>query len=112
LVGGSIEDSTGRPDRPIYEHAHAVERIRAAAEVVRALPFHFILTGRAENYLVGKPDIKDTIKRLRAYQEAARWVPFFAPPGRCVSTAPSHFQMSCELSGYQCHVHGVTSGKS
>jgi 2-methylisocitrate lyase-like PEP mutase family enzyme len=70
LVGGSIEDSTQRPDNPIYEFEHAVERIRAAAEVARALPFTFTLTGRAENYLVGRPDLKDTIKRLQAYQEA------------------------------------------
>ena len=78
LVGGSIEDSTGRVSHPIYEHAHAVERIRAAAEVVRALPFPFMLTGRAENYLVGKPDLKDTIKRLQAYQEAGADV-LYAP---------------------------------
>src|SRR3954469_6098044 len=51
VVGGSIEDSTGRPDDPIYEKEHAVERIRAAAAAVRALPFAFTLTGRAENYL-------------------------------------------------------------
>ncbi|MGH7596827.1 MAG: isocitrate lyase/PEP mutase family protein [bacterium] len=78
LAGGSIEDSTQRPEHPIYELALAVERIRAAAEVVRALPFAFILTARAENYLVGRPDLKDTIKRLQAYQEAGADV-LFAP---------------------------------
>lgn len=78
LVGGSIEDSTQRPDNPIYEFEHAVERIRAAAEVARALPFTFTLTGRAENYLVGRPDLKDTIKRLQAYQEAGADV-LYAP---------------------------------
>jgi 2-methylisocitrate lyase-like PEP mutase family enzyme len=77
-VGGSIEDSTNRPDRPIYEKEHAVERIRAAAEVARALPFTFTLTGRAENYLHGRPDIKDTIARLQAYQEAGADV-LYAP---------------------------------
>src|SRR5438128_2329537 len=51
LVGGSIEDSTGRSDHPIYDIKHAVERMRAAAEVARSLPFPFTLTGRAENYL-------------------------------------------------------------
>jgi 2-methylisocitrate lyase-like PEP mutase family enzyme len=78
VVGGSIEDSTARPNSPIYEHGHAVERIRAAAQVARALPFQFTLTGRAENYLVGKPDLKDTIKRLQAYQEAGADV-LYAP---------------------------------
>ena len=78
LVGGSIEDSTKRPGNPIYELEHAVERLRAAAEVVRTLPFSFILTGRAENYLVGRRDLKDTIKRLQAYQEAGADV-LYAP---------------------------------
>jgi 2-methylisocitrate lyase-like PEP mutase family enzyme len=77
-VGGSIEDSTNRPDQPIYEKEHAVERIRAAAEVARALPFPFTLTGRAENYLHGRPDLKDTIARLQAYQEAGADV-LYAP---------------------------------
>src|SRR5712691_7103327 len=65
LAGGSSEDATGRTGDPIYEHEHAVERVRAAAEVARALPFVFTLTGRAENYLHGRPDLRDTIKRLQ-----------------------------------------------
>ncbi len=78
VVGGSIEDATGRPDHPIYEKQHAIERIRAAAEAARALPFTFTLTGRAENYLHGRPDIKDTIARLQAYQDAGADV-LYAP---------------------------------
>jgi 2-methylisocitrate lyase-like PEP mutase family enzyme len=78
VVGGSIEDATARPDHPIYEKQHAVERIRAAAEAARALPLTFTLTGRAENYLHGRPDIKDTIARLQAYQEAGADV-LYAP---------------------------------
>ena len=78
IVGGSIEDATNRPGDPIYEHQLAVERIRAAAEAARSLPFPFTLTGRAENYLVGRPDLKDTIKRLQAYQEAGADV-LYAP---------------------------------
>ena len=77
-VGGSIEDSTKRAGDPIYDRAFAAERIRAAAEVVRSLPFPFILTARAENYLVGKPDLKDTIERLQSYQEAGADV-LYAP---------------------------------
>jgi len=77
-VGGSIEDATGRADDPLYERALAVERIRAAAEVVRSLPFPFMLTARAENYLVGKPDLKATIERLQTYQEAGADV-LYAP---------------------------------
>ncbi len=78
VVGGSIEDATNRPDHPIYEKEFAVERIRAAAAAARALPFTFTLTGRAENYLHGRPDIKDTIARLQAYQEAGADV-LYAP---------------------------------
>jgi len=78
LVGGSIEDASGRPDQPIYEMAHAVERIRAAAEAARALPFPFTLTARAENYLNGRPNLDDTIQRLQAYQQAGANV-LYAP---------------------------------
>ena len=78
VAGGSIEDASGRPDHPIYDRAHAVERIRAAAAAVRALPFAFTLTARAENYLHGRPDLGDTITRLQAYQEAGADV-LYAP---------------------------------
>jgi len=78
VVGGSIEDATGRPDDPIYDREQAAERVRAAAEAARALPFAFTLTGRAENYLHGRPDLKDTIARLQAYQEAGADV-LYAP---------------------------------
>jgi len=78
LVGGSIEDATEREDDPIYEIGHAVERIRAAVAAARSFPFPFTLTARAENYLHGRPDIKDTIKRLQAYQEAGADV-LYAP---------------------------------
>ena len=78
LVGGSIEDATGRPHDPIYEPDQAVERVRAVVEVARALPFHFTVTARAENYLVGRRDLRDTIKRLQAYQEAGADV-LYAP---------------------------------
>jgi len=78
LAGGSVEDATARPDDPIYGHELAAERVRAAAEVTHALPFPFMLTARAENYLVGRRDIKDTIKRLQAYQEAGADV-LYAP---------------------------------
>ena len=77
-VGGSIEDMSREPGRPIYEREHAVERIRAAAETVRALPLAFTLTARAENYLAGRPDLGDTIARLQAYQMAGADV-LYAP---------------------------------
>jgi len=70
LVGGSIEDSTGNPLRPIYDFTHAVERITAAVEAARALRFPFVLVGRAENYLHGRPDFDDTIRRLQAFEAA------------------------------------------
>jgi len=78
LVGCSIEDATGRPDHPIYELEHAVDRIRAAAERAHSLPFPFTLTARAENYLHGRPDIRDTVARLEAYQDAGADV-LYAP---------------------------------
>ena len=77
-VGGSIEDGTGDPARPLYELDHAVARIRAAVQAARSLPFAFTLTARAENFLVGKPDLDDAIARLRAYQEAGADV-LYAP---------------------------------
>lgn len=75
--GGSIED-VPRQGKSAYEVAHAVERVRAAAEIVRNLPFCFTLTARSENFLIGKPDLADTIKRLQGYQEAGADV-LFAP---------------------------------
>ena len=78
LAGGSIEDATNRQGDPIYEHQLAVERVGAAAEAARALPFPFTLTARAENYLFGRPDLKDTIRRLQAYQEVGANV-LYAP---------------------------------
>jgi 2-methylisocitrate lyase-like PEP mutase family enzyme len=78
LVGGSIEDSTTRRGNPIYELEHAAERVRAAAELAHSLPFPFALTARAENYLFGRRDLNDTIRRLQAYQEAGADV-LYAP---------------------------------
>jgi 2-methylisocitrate lyase-like PEP mutase family enzyme len=78
VVGGSIEDATGRAGDPIYVHDLAVERVRAAVEAARALPFPFTLTARAENYLVGRADLADTIRRLQAFQEAGADV-LYAP---------------------------------
>lgn len=78
LVGGSIEDMSRETGHTIYGREHAVERIRAAAEAARALPFPFTLTARAENYLVGRRDLKDTIGRLQAYREAGADV-LYAP---------------------------------
>ena len=78
LVGGSIEDSTTRRDDPIYEIEKAAERVRAASETARSFPFPFTLTARAENYLIGRGDLSDTIKRLQAYQQAGADV-LYAP---------------------------------
>ncbi len=70
LVGCSIEDSSGNPDAPIYELGLATERIAAAVAASRALPFPFTLTGRTENFLRGRADLADTIKRLQAFEAA------------------------------------------
>jgi 2-methylisocitrate lyase-like PEP mutase family enzyme len=78
LAGGSIEDVPAHAAGAVYDIGLAADRIRAAAEVVRALPFSFTLTARAENFLVGRPDLADTITRLQAYQEAGADV-LYAP---------------------------------
>jgi 2-methylisocitrate lyase-like PEP mutase family enzyme len=70
LVGCSIEDATGEKERPLYDFAFAVERVRAAAQAARELGFAFMLTARSENFLRGNPDLDDTIKRLQAYADA------------------------------------------
>lgn len=78
LVGASIEDTVHGRDGRLYDPALAAERIRAAAEVAQRLPFPFTLTARCENYLIGNPDIADTIERLQAYQQAGADV-LYAP---------------------------------
>ena len=78
LVGGSIEDFTGDPARPLHDISLAAERVAAAVSAARALPFPFMLTARAENWFRGKPDLDDTIKRLVAYEQAGADV-LFAP---------------------------------
>ena len=78
LAGGSIEDATGDPSRPIYDFDLAVERIQAAVETARALPVRFVLTARAENLLHGRLDLDDTIRRLQAFEKAGADV-LYAP---------------------------------
>lgn len=78
LVGGSIEDASNDPANPIYTFDHAVERVSAAVEAARALPFTFTLTARAENFLNERPDLDDTIRRLQAFERAGADV-LFAP---------------------------------
>lgn len=79
LAGCSIEDATGATDGdPIYGFEAAVERIRAAVEAARTAPRPFMLTARAENFLHGRPDLRDTIRRLQAFQDAGADV-LFAP---------------------------------
>ena len=78
LVGCTIEDSTGNPDRPLYDEQLAVERIAAGAEAARALAFPFMLTARAHNLLYAAPSLDDTIRRLQAFEKAGADV-LFAP---------------------------------
>ena len=78
LVGGSIEDATGDAAAPLYTHAAATDRIAAAVQAARALPFPFTLTARAENFIRGNPNLDDTIQRLQAFERAGADV-LFAP---------------------------------
>ena len=78
LAGGSIEDASGSKEQPIYALTHAAERIAGAAQAARSLPFPFMLTARAENFLHGTGDLDDTIRRLQAFEMAGADV-LFAP---------------------------------
>jgi 2-methylisocitrate lyase-like PEP mutase family enzyme len=85
VVGGSIEDATGDVERPIYDFELAVERVRAAVETARSLPFPFVLSARAENFLHGRRDLDDTIRRLQAFERAGADV-LYAPGLRDLET--------------------------
>jgi 2-methylisocitrate lyase-like PEP mutase family enzyme len=85
VVGGSIEDATGDPARPIYDFDLAVRRVAAAARVAHSLPFSFTFTARAENYLHGRTDLADTIRRLQAFAAAGADV-LYAPGLRDLET--------------------------
>lgn len=78
LVGCSIEDATGEKDKPLYDFGLAVERVAAAVEAVKAIPFPFLLTARTENFVRGNPNLKDAIKRLQAFDKEGADV-LFAP---------------------------------
>lgn len=78
LVGCTIEDSTGVPEKPLYEFGVAVERIAAASEAARSLPFPFLLTARAHNLLYPNPSLEETLVRLQAFEKAGADV-LFAP---------------------------------
>lgn len=84
-VGGSIEDFTGDIRNPIYDFTLAVERVEAAVEVARSLPFPFMLTARAENFIYGRTDLDDTIRRLQAFEVAGADV-LYAPAIRDLAT--------------------------
>lgn len=78
IVGGSIEDATGREADPIYDFEAAVARVAAAVAMAKSLPFKFTLTARSENFLHGRPNLADTIMRLQAFQDAGADV-LYAP---------------------------------
>lgn len=78
LVGGSIEDTSDDPANPVFAFDLAVERVAAAAAVAKSLPFPFMLAARAQNFVRGKPDLDDTIRRLQAFERAGADV-LFAP---------------------------------
>jgi 2-methylisocitrate lyase-like PEP mutase family enzyme len=78
LVGASIEDATGDTSRPLYGIGQATERVAAAVQAARALPFPFTLTARSENFIRGNPNLDDTIERLQAFERLGADV-LFAP---------------------------------
>jgi len=78
LVGCTIEDTTGNPEAPLYDFSLAVERIAAAAQAARSLPFPFALTARTHNLLFAAPSLDETINRLQAFERVGADV-LFAP---------------------------------
>jgi len=105
LVGGSIEDATTDPANPIYDFNRAVERVAAAAETARALPWTFMFVARAENYLHGKPDLDDTIRRLQAFEQAGAEV-LYAPGLTC----PEDIQAVCAAVSKPVNVLAALKG--
>jgi 2-methylisocitrate lyase-like PEP mutase family enzyme len=75
LAGVGIEDTTANPDRPIHDFDKAVARVKAAAKVAKG---RILLTGRTDNFIQGRPDLDDTIKRLVAFAEVGADV-LYAP---------------------------------
>jgi 2-methylisocitrate lyase-like PEP mutase family enzyme len=96
-VGGSLEDWD--PKAGIYDHARAAERVAAAVEAARRLPFPFLVTARAENHTRGNPDLDDTIARLRAFESAGADV-LYAPGLR----TPAEIRAVCEAVGKPVNV--------
>jgi len=70
IAGLSIEDSTGDPSNPLLDFALAVERIQAARHAIDEAGTGTLLTARSEGFIVGRPDLAETIRRLSAYAEA------------------------------------------
>jgi 2-methylisocitrate lyase-like PEP mutase family enzyme len=115
IVGGSIEDASGDPDAPIYDIGLAVERVEAAVAAAKSLPYKFTLTARAENYLHGRPDLDDTIKRLQAFEKAGADV-LYAPGlrsrediTRLVGTLSRPVNVVMGLSGVQLSLDDLSA---
>lgn len=115
LAGASIEDATGHSDSPIYAFDLAVDRIRAACEAAKSLPFPFVLTARAENLLYGRTSLTDTIKRLQAYQDAGADV-LYAPGLRTkediatvVTAVDKPVNVLMGLAGVHLSVHDLST---
>jgi 2-methylisocitrate lyase-like PEP mutase family enzyme len=106
LVGGSIEDATGRADDPIYPYDLSIARVKAAVKAARSLPFPFVLTARAENLINGRADLPDTIRRLVAFAIAGAdvlYAPGLKTPGEIEAVvravAPKPVNVVMGLSG-------------
>jgi 2-methylisocitrate lyase-like PEP mutase family enzyme len=106
IAGASVEDASGDDSRPIYEHAHAVERVAAAVEAARSLPFAFTLTARAENFLHERPNLDDTIRRLQAFAAAGAdvlYAPGLTSLGQirevCAAVAPKPMNVLAGIKG-------------
>jgi 2-methylisocitrate lyase-like PEP mutase family enzyme len=116
LVGGSVEDFTGDEQHPVYDFSLSVERVAAAVEAARSLPIPFTLTARAENFLHGRADLDDTIRRLQAFAEAGAEV-LFAPglPNLdairkvCAAVAPHPVNVLAGMKGLSFSVAELTA---
>src|SRR5262245_2156263 len=113
LVGGSIEDYSGRSEQPLYPLAQAVQRIGAAVQAARGLPWPFTLTARCENFLRGNPDLDDTIARLQAFERAgadvlmAPALPELGAVGRVWGALRKPFNLMVGIAGKWFSVAGL-----
>lgn len=104
LAGASVEDATGDPADPIYEHDHAVARVAAAVQAARAQPHPFTITARAEGFLHGRCDLADAVRRLQSFEAVGADV-VYAP------ALPDLDAIRAVVAAVSCPVNVLVAGR-